>query len=72
MFRYNFKARLMYNEDETGLSTVHKPSNVIPLTKAKEVGQVTSIERGSLVIMMSAVKAVGNSIPPFLIFSRVH
>ena len=38
----------------------------------KQVGQVTSAERGILVTMVSCINALGNSISPFLIFPRVH
>ena len=38
----------------------------------KQVGQVTSAERGTLVTMVGCINALGNFIPPFLIFPRVH
>ena len=38
----------------------------------KQVGQITSAERGTLVTMVGAINALVNSIPPFLIFPRVH
>lgn len=61
-----------YNVDETGLTTVHRPPKIIAAKGAKQVGQVTSAERGTLVTACCAINAVGNSIPPFLIFPRVH
>ena len=70
--RYNFSADCIYNIDETGLTTVHKPVKVIAGKGVKQVGQVTSAERGTLVTMVGCINALGNFIPPFLIFPRVH
>ncbi|KAJ8933909.1 hypothetical protein NQ314_013710 [Rhamnusium bicolor] len=36
------------------------------------IGRVTSAERGTLVTLAFAVSATGNSVPPYLIFPRVH
>ena len=69
---YNFFADCIYNIDETGLTTVHKPVKVIAGKGVKQVGQVTSAERGTLVTMVGCINALGNFIPPFLIFPRVH
>lgn len=38
----------------------------------KQIGSVTSAERGQLVTMIAAVNAIGNSLPSMLIFPRVH
>ena len=70
--RYNFSADCIYNIDETGLTTVHKPVKVIAGKGVKQVGQVTSAERGTLVTMVGCINALRNFIPPFLIFPRVH
>ena len=72
MNRYKFPPQSIYNVDETGLTTVHKPPKVLAAKGEKQVGQITSGERGTLVTMCRAVNAIGNSIPPFLIFPRVH
>ena len=47
--------------DETGVTTVHRPKNVIAKRGAKQVGRVTSGERGQNV-----------TLPPFFIFPRVR
>ncbi|XP_065667788.1 uncharacterized protein LOC136088062 [Hydra vulgaris] len=70
--RYNFSADCIYNIDETGLTTVHKPVKVIAGKGVKQIGQVTSAERGTLVTMVGCINGFGNFIPPFLIFPRVH
>ncbi|GBP63913.1 hypothetical protein EVAR_39576_1 [Eumeta japonica] len=58
--------------DETGVTTVQKPSKVIARKGFKQVGAITSAERGTLVTLAAAVSAVGNSVPPFFVFPRVH
>ena len=70
--RFKFEARAIYNCDETGLTTVHRPPNVIAEKASKQVGQITLAEWGTLVTMCAAVNALGNSIPPFMIFPRVN
>ena len=42
---YKFTANQIYNVDETGLSTVHKPSKIIAQKGKHPVGAVTSGER---------------------------
>ena len=49
--------------DETRLTTVHKPPKVIAGKKAKQVGQVTSAERGVLTTVVCAINAAGGCIP---------
>nr|XP_042907942.1 MFS-type transporter clz9-like [Parasteatoda tepidariorum] len=60
----------IFNLDESGLTTVHVPPRVIAGKGVKQVGQMTSGERGKLVTIISVVNAIGNSVPPLLIFPR--
>ena len=64
----------IYNCDETGCSTVQKVGNqkVVASKKKKQVGKVTSAERGTLVTVLCTINAAGNSIPPFMVFPRVN
>ena len=62
MERYNFPPNKIYNIDETGLMTVHKLPKVIATKGEKQVGQVTSSERGTLVTTVGTINAVGNTI----------
>ena len=64
--------RIIWNVDETGCTTVHKPAKVLATTGAKQVGAIVSAERGQLVTLCCAVNAVGNSVPPMFIFPRVN
>lgn len=70
--RDKFSADSVYNVDESGLSTVHVPLRVIAPKGQKQIGNMTSGERGSNVTLIACVNALGNSIPPCLIFPRVH
>ena len=59
--RYGFTRQSIYNLDESGFTTVQRPSTVISTVGQKQVGAVTSAERGLLVTMVAAVSASGNS-----------
>ena len=61
----------IWNCDETGLTTVQKPSSVVGPRGAKQIGPLTSGERGTLVTMCAAVSATGNTVPPMFVFPRV-
>ena len=56
--------------DDTGITTVQTPDRVIARRGVKQVGRVTSGERGHLVTLSVAVAASGRSLPPFFIFPR--
>lgn len=61
----------IWNMDETGFSTVPtKVGKVISLKGQKKVGQMSTAERGSMIIMALAVNAAGNSIALFFLFPR--
>lgn len=62
----------IWNIDETGVTTVQRPDRVVARKGFRQIGRVTSAERGSLVTMAFAVSALGNSVPPFFIFPRVN
>ncbi|KAB0805686.1 hypothetical protein PPYR_02656 [Photinus pyralis] len=68
--RYRFEAQDIYNVDDMGITTVQKPDRVIARKGIKQIGFVTSAERGALVTFCLAVSASGNSIPPMFLFPR--
>lgn len=70
MARFKFCPQQIYNVDETGITTVHKPKRIIAWRGLKQVSKVTSAERGELVTVCSAINAIGNHLPPFIIFPR--
>jgi hypothetical protein len=59
-----------FNADESGFTTVHRPDGVIASRGRKQVGLITSAERGTLVTVCVAVSASGTAIPPYFIFPR--
>ena len=67
-----FTPDCIWNVDETGVTTVQKPKRVLAETGVKQVSSVVSQERGTLVTLCCAVNAIGNSIPPYFVFPRVH
>ncbi|ELU12087.1 hypothetical protein CAPTEDRAFT_205214 [Capitella teleta] len=70
--QHKHQAGRIFNVDETGLMTVQKPPKVIAAKGVKQIGQITSAERGVLVTMVGCINAQGNSIPPLLVFPRVN
>lgn len=70
--RYNFGPENIFNIDETGLTTVQRPTKVVAQKGIKQVGAIVSQERGQLVTVAVAVNAIGNCIPPVFVFPRVH
>ena len=57
--------------DETGVTTVRKPDRIIGKRETKQIGAITSSERGTLITVGGTISASGNSIPPHFIFPRV-
>lgn len=70
--RYKFEPQDIYNMDETGVTTVHKPDRIVTRRGMRQVGALTSGERGTLVTITVAVNAIGNAIPVMFVFPRVH
>ena len=70
MDRFKLGPEQIWNVDETRISTVQKLRNVVAVKGLKQIGSVTSGERGSLVTMCAAVCAAGNSVLPMFIFPR--
>ena len=72
LVRYAFQPSDIWNVDETGVTTVQRPDKVVARRGHKQVGSMTSAERGTLVTLAVAVSAAGNSTPPYFVFPRVH
>jgi hypothetical protein len=68
--KYNFQCQDIYNVDETAITTVQIPTRIVARKGVKQIGAMTSAERGSLITMALAARASGNSIPPFFVFPR--
>ncbi|XP_072380497.1 uncharacterized protein [Diabrotica undecimpunctata] len=60
----------IWNIDETGVTTVQKLSKVLAQRGKKQVGGLTSAERGVNVTIVAAMSASGNFLAPSFIFPR--
>ena len=60
MDRYKFTPNDIRNVDETGVSTIQKPNKVVSLKGLKQVGSITSSERGQMITICSARNTTGN------------
>ncbi|CAK8684407.1 unnamed protein product [Clavelina lepadiformis] len=60
----------VYNVDETGITCVQKPGKIIAKKGMKQVGRITSAERGKTITAVCAMSAIGNYVPPIFIFPR--
>lgn len=60
----------IFNLDESGCTTVQKVPKVIGEKGVKQVGQITSRERGELVTICGIVSASGIALPPAFVFPR--
>ena len=69
MSRYNFSASRIFNLDESGFSTVMKPTKVI-CEKGLPVASQVARERGAHMTFVGIVNAAGNTIPPVFIIAR--
>ena len=70
--RYKLETQDIWNIDETGVTTVQKPRCIVASKGTKQVGALTSEERGQLVTLCVAISATGNTVPPMFIFLRKH
>ncbi|XP_018560825.1 uncharacterized protein LOC108903210 [Anoplophora glabripennis] len=69
--KHNLELDNIYNVDETGIQTSAKrPPKVISTKGKKQVGSISSVERGQLVTAICCCSASGKFIPPALIFPR--
>lgn len=66
----NISPHRLYNVDESALSTVQRPQKVFATTGRKQVGALTSAEKGSHVTIVCCMSANGHFIPPCLIYPR--
>lgn len=66
-----YPANRIYNVDETGISSVQRPGKIYAPKGQKQVGKITSGERGQNVTVVCAMNASGCSfIPPMFIYPR--
>lgn len=69
--KYKITPQRTYNVDETGVSTVPKShSKILALSGKRQVGTLTSAERGKLMTTIVCFSAAGSYMPPMFIFPR--
>ena len=68
--KQKFPATRIYNVDETGISTVQIPSRIVAPKGIKQVGSITSWERGRNITVCCAFSAAGHYIPLMFVFPR--
>lgn len=69
--KYKITADKIYNVDETGMTTVAKSLGKVVATKGrKQVGSLSSAERGQLFTVEICMSATGVFMPPMFIFPR--
>jgi hypothetical protein len=59
MEKETFSADRIYNVDEAGISTVQRPGKILTAKGSKQVGKITSAERGQNVTVVCAMNAAG-------------
>ncbi|GLD75025.1 uncharacterized protein AKAME5_002635800 [Lates japonicus] len=62
MDRHKFPPNMIYNVDETGVTTVQSPKQVVAEKGKKQVGAITSAERGELVTVVCAINATDRAL----------
>ena len=71
MEKYNFPPENIYNIDESGLSVVQKrPQKILATKGRKQVGALSSAERGQHLTVVCCMNAMGTFVPPAFIFPR--
>ena len=60
----------IYNMDESGVNTVQSTQKVLALKGKKQVGSITSAERGVHCTIVCCMSSAGTFIPPGIIFPR--
>ena len=70
--KHSYGPLQVWNMDETGVSAVQKPANIVAPRGKKQVGKITSAERGKTVTVICAANACGQFVPPAMIFPRTR
>ena len=60
----------IWNMDETGITRVHWPGNVVASKGVRQVAKITSGECSNTVTVVGAMSAVGTGMPPMFLYPR--
>ena len=64
------RINMIWNADETGVSTVVDPGKIVATKGIRQVRKITSGERGSNITAVVAMNPLGSFIPPLFVFPR--
>jgi len=70
LVKHTYMADRIFHMDETGLTVVHKPRKVLAQRGDKQVGRITSGEKGETMTVICAVSASGTYVPPMLVYKH--
>lgn len=70
--QYQFTPERIFNLDETGVTTVLSAPKVVAPKGKKQIGLISSAERGELVTFVGIISATGVALPPIYIFPRIR
>lgn len=71
--KHSYPANRIFNVDESGVTVVQsKVEPVIGLRGKRQVGSLTSAERGALITIVVCMSAGGDYVPPMVIFPRKY
>lgn len=62
----------IWNMDETWVTIIHKSDKVVARHRFKQIGSITSGERGTLITVACVISVIGDTTPPFFVFPHVH
>lgn len=68
--KHNFQPHQVFNCDESGITTVHRPMKVISSKGKHCVSSATSGEKGVTTTVICAFSCTGQYVPPMMIFKR--
>jgi len=67
---HTFTPSAVWNMDETGVTTVQRPTKIVATKGIRTVGKLTSGERGTTVTVICAFSAAGSYLLPIFIYPR--
>ena len=70
LLQNNVSPSRIFNMDETVISSVQKPGKILSQREMKQVGKLTSLEKGKTTTVVCAMNSIGNYIPSMFIFPR--
>ncbi|KAJ8933597.1 hypothetical protein NQ318_015739 [Aromia moschata] len=69
--KHNYPPDRIFNVDESGLTVVQsKVLKVVGMRGKRQIGNLASAERGSLITIVVCMSAAGNFVPPMVVFPR--